>query len=361
VNEYRLFSADSHVTMPDAAWQEYLDPQFRDQAPRIEVTDDGEFRVFEGQRTRINAIANMAGRKPEDYSMNVRRFDDVRSGAWDPVERIKDQDIDGVDAEVLYFGGPLATAKDAGLRLNSFRGYNRWLAEFCSHAPDRLLGMAAIPIDTPEVALAEITAAAEMGLRGVYVSLFPLEGSYGDPEWDPMWKTLVERKMPFCLHVGGRRGVMPRFGTDMFMSDLVVSKLQMPEAISELIFGLVLQKNPDLKVVSVEAQIGWISFVQYYMDHLWHKHRYWTNSQLTEEPSVYFKRQVFATFMEDPVGLRERGEIGVDNILWSNDYPHSETTWPNSKSLTDEWMGSFPDEEKQKILWKNCASVYGLL
>src|SRR5205085_7610255 len=135
--------------------------------------------------------------------------------------------------------------------------------------PDRLLGMAAIPVDTADVAVAEIEAAAGLGLRGVLMPLFPLQGSYGDPEWETMFRRLVDLNLPMCLHVGGRRGVMPRFGTDMFMSDLVVSKLQMPEAISELIFGLVLQKYPELKVVSVEAQIGWISFVQYYMDHLW--------------------------------------------------------------------------------------------
>jgi predicted TIM-barrel fold metal-dependent hydrolase len=358
---YRLFSADSHVNMPETAWQEYLDPQFREQAPRIESTDEGDIRVFEGQRSPIYAIGNLAGKRPQDYTMHVRRFDEVRSGAWDPIERIKDQDIDSIDAEVLYFGGPLTTAKDRGLRLNSYRGYNRWLADFCSYAPDRLLGMAAIPVETPELATAEIQAAAGMGLRGVYVALFPPEGSYADAEWDLMFRTLVDLNLPFCLHVGGRRGVMPRYGTDMFMSDLVVSKLQMPEAISELIFGLVLQRYPELRVVSVEAQIGWISFVQYYMDHLWQKHRYWVESKLTEEPSHYFHRQVYATFMEDPVGLRERGHVGVDRIMWSNDYPHSETTWPNSKSLTDEWMGSFTEDDKAKILWENCARLYGCI
>ena len=106
----------------------------------------------------------------------------------------------------------------------------------------------------------------------------------------------------------------------------------MAEAISELIHGLVMQRYPDLKFVAVEAQIGWISFFQYYTDHLWEKHRYWTESELQEPPSHYFRRQVFATFMEDPVGLRERHHIGIDNIMWASDYPHSETTWPNSKT-----------------------------
>ena len=149
MTEYRLISSDSHVTMPDAAWPDYLSPEFRDRAPRIEQTDDGDVRVFEGKRTPIMTLDNLAGKKPEEFTLNVRKLEDRRSGAGDPVARIQDMDTDGVDAEVLYVGGPLQTA-DAALHLDSVRGYNRWLSDYASHAPDRLLGVAAIPIDTPE-------------------------------------------------------------------------------------------------------------------------------------------------------------------------------------------------------------------
>ena len=360
--DYRLISADSHVQIPESAWQEYLDPEYREQAPRIESTPEGDVRVFQGTRRPINALSNLAGKKPEEYTGTIRRFNDQRSGAWDPAERIKDQDIDGVDVEVLYVGGPLGDAKDDGLRLNSFRGYNRWLADFCSYAPDRLLGVAAVPIDTPERAVEEIRFAKEAGLRSVYVPLFPPEGDYSDEKWVPMWRTAVELGMPVAMHVGGRKGgAQPRYGSPAgFMTDLVMSKMAMAEAIAELTFGMVLQNNPELRIVSVEAQIGWISFVQYYMDHLWEKHRHWTKSELAEPPSHFFRRQVWATFMEDPVGLREREHIGVDRIMWSSDYPHSETTWPNSKSLTDEWFTQYGEEDKRRILWQNAAELYGL-
>jgi predicted TIM-barrel fold metal-dependent hydrolase len=359
---FNLISADSHVTIPEAAWQQYLSPEHRAAAPRIERTDDGDVRVFEGRRSPINALTNLAGKKPQDYTSTIRRLEDQRAGAWDPAERIRDQDIDGVDAEVLYVGGPLVGAQDDALRLDSYGAYNRWLADFCSHAPDRLIGVAAVPNDTPSLAVEELRRARADGLRSAYVPLFPRTGEYGDPEWDPFWEAAVELGMPIAMHVGGKRGVaQPRYGSaGGFMTDLVMSKLAMAEAVSELIFGLVLQRHPDLRIVSVEAQIGWISFVQYYMDHLWEKHRYWTKSELEQHPSTFFRRQVFATFMEDPVGLRERHEIGIDNIMWSSDYPHSETTWPNSKSLTDEWAGSMDPADKAKILWQNAARLYGL-
>ncbi len=173
MTDYRLISSDSHVTMPDAAWPEYLSPEFRDRAPRIEQTDDGDVRVFEGKRTPIMTLDNLAGKKPEEFTLNVRKLEDRRSGAGDPVARIEDMDTDGVDAEVLYVGGPLQTP-DAALHLDSVRGYNRWLSDYASYAPDRLLGVAAIPIDTPERAAEEIVfASAQPGLVSGYIPLFP--------------------------------------------------------------------------------------------------------------------------------------------------------------------------------------------
>jgi predicted TIM-barrel fold metal-dependent hydrolase len=365
MTEYRLISSDSHVTMPDDAWQEYLDPEFRDRAPRVERTDEGDFRVFEGRRTPIMTLDNLAGKKPEQFSLNVRKLEDQRSGAWDPAARVDDMDTDGVDAEVLYVGGPLQSS-DAELRLNSVRGYNRWLSDYASYAPGRLLGMAAIPIDAPERAAEEVRfAAAQPGLAGGYIPLFPPEGDYGDSKWDPMWDAFRDTGIPIGLHVGGRRPGTPTASiyesAPRFMTGLVMSKLTMAESVSELIHGLVMQRYPELRFIAVEGQIGWISFFQYYSDHIWEKHRFWTKSELEHPPSHYFRRQVFATFMEDPVGLREREHIGIDNIMWASDYPHSETTWPNSKALTDEWFAPFGDDDKAKILWKNCAELFDLV
>ena len=364
MTEFHLISSDSHVSMPDQAWQEYLDPQFRDRAPVLDETPEGVFRTFEGVRLPMQNLSNLAGKRPEDFTLTVRRLDEWRPGAWDPAERIKDQDVDGVDSEVLYFGGPLAS-KDPALRLNSVRGYNRWLSDFCSHSPKRLLGMASIPVDTPELAVQEIHFAKQARLAGAAIPLFPNEGEYGDERWNPMWDAFREDGLPIAMHSGGRRPGSPdthllesaaRFGTG-----LVMNKFAVAEAVSELIHGLVMQRYPDLRFISVEAQIGWISFFEYYSDHLWEKHRYWTKSELEEPPSHYFRRQVFATFMEDPVGLRERHHIGIDNIMWASDYPHSETTWPNSKSLTDEWFTQYGDEDKKKILWQNCARLFDLI
>src|SRR5262249_32595631 len=158
---------------------------------------------------------------------------------WDPVERIKDMDIDGVDAEILYFGGPLA-ATDPALRLNSVRGYNRWLSDFASHAPDRLLGVASIPIDTPERAVEEIRWAAQQpGLASGVVPLFPDEGDYGDEKWTPVWEAFLEAGFPIGLHSGSRRpGMAPLAlsdGAARFLAGMITNKWALAESISELI------------------------------------------------------------------------------------------------------------------------------
>ena len=319
-----------------------------------------------------------AGRKHyweiEGFKRRRPDRDDVITGTTvaqrellDVASRIRHMDELGVETHVIYptlFLQASAVTPEGELAVT--RGYNRWLSDYASYAPARLLGMAAIPIDTPERAAEEIRfAASQPGLAGGYIPLFPSEGDYGDDKWNPMWEAFVDAGIPIGLHVGGRRPGTPTVNiyesAPRFMTGLVMSKLTMAESVGELIHGLVMQRYPELRFISVEGQIGWISFFLYYADHLWEKHRYWTKSELTEPPSFYFQRQVWATFMEDPVGLRERHHIGIDRIMWASDYPHSETTWPNSKSLTDEWFGPYGDDDKTKILWKNCAELFGLL
>src|SRR5262249_5239258 len=153
----------------------------------------------------VMTLDNLAGKKPEQFTLNVRKLDEQRPGAWDPDERLKDMDLDGVDAEVLYVGGPLQTS-DPALRLNSVRGYNHWLSDYSSPTPARLLGMAAIPLDTPERAAEEIQfAAAQPGLAGAYIPLFPSAGDYGEEKWNTMWEAFLDTGLPIGLHVGGRR------------------------------------------------------------------------------------------------------------------------------------------------------------
>ena len=370
--QYKLVSADGHVNPLPTFWKEYLPKRFQDSAPRLEQTGDGDFVVFEGKRTPFLIIGSLAGTDVKDYKV-TGTVKETRPGGWEPRERLKDLAIDDVDAEVLYGGGPLS-ASDPEMHLASYRAYNTWLSDFCSQAPDQLLGMAYIPIGNVEKAIDELRFAAGRGLRGVVIPAYPpdegateggaimpgdpnSERSYGDPEFEPFWQAAVELNMPLNVHLGARRADLR---PHRFLPAMTGSKLALGEVVAVFVFSGILQRHPGLKFVSVESGVGWFAFCAQYMDHVWDRHRYWTESPLEERPSFYMNRQVYGTFLDDKVGVQLRNVAGAHNIMWSSDYPHSETTWPNSWKMIEEHFVGVPEDEKQRIICGNVVDLYQL-
>jgi predicted TIM-barrel fold metal-dependent hydrolase len=354
-----LISADSHVVPLPTFWRDYLPARFRDRAPVVETTDAGEVSVFEGRRSPVMAINSIAGKSREGQGFAYRRFADQVAGGHDPAARLVDQDRDGVVAEVLYGGGPLPT-EDPELFVASHYAYNDWLADFCRYAPRRLLGVAYIPFASPEVATAEIRRARTLGLRGTLIPATPPSGHWWDDAWAPVWRALVETGLPAGLHVGFGFARKHRFaGGPAFMTDVMMTKMEMAGPLADLVFGGVLARHPELRVISVEAYIGWLPFVAEYVDHVYRVHRYWNDLGLAEAPSVYLRRQVYATFIDDPVGLRERHAIGVDNIMWSSDYPHGESTFPESRAHVERTFAGVPADETRKIVYENARRLFG--
>ena len=371
--EYRIVSGDSHVNPPMTFWRDYLPKEFADVAPRVEREEDADYIVFEGKRTRHSMMGALAGRKPEEYDPKGHA-DDALPGGWDPAPCIVDMDYDGVDAEVLYGGGPLGS-RDLDLHLASFRAYNDWLGDFCSYAPDRLFGIAYVPLLDVQRGIEETAHAKERGLRGVVINAHPpvvediqetgglgLIGdptrSFTEPEFGPFFDASIDLDMPLHMHLGARRS--PASTPGSWMRNMVMTKFSMAEPVADFIFGGILAERPELKLVSVESGVGWMAFAIEYMDHLFEKHKFWTQSPLTEPPSFYFHRQIFGTFLHDPAGVRERAAIGVNNIMWSSDYPHSETTWPKSKESIAKHFAGVPDDETFRITCQNAVELYGM-
>jgi predicted TIM-barrel fold metal-dependent hydrolase len=376
--QYTIIDADAHVNPPPEFWQEYLPQRFRAAAPRIESADDCDYVVFEGKRSPFVVMTAQAGNKAENYKRFGRRSE-TRAGGWESRARCADMDTDGVDAAVIYGGGPLAT-RDTELHLASFEAYNRWLADFCKGAPDRLFGIGYIPMLEVEAAIDAMQQLAKLGLKGILIPAFPqsknkvesdragasgqafaLTGDplgprrYSDPEFDPFWKAAVELQMPVHMHLGAR---ITRSEPELFMSDLVMSKLAMAEPIAIMTLGGVFMRHPELKFVSVESGVGWFGFVAAYMDKIWQKHRHWTGNKLKEAPSFYMDRQVYGTFLEETVGLILRNEPGGRNIMWSSDYPHSETSWPNSRQVIERVFATLPAAEKRRMVCDIAKSLY---
>jgi predicted TIM-barrel fold metal-dependent hydrolase len=159
------------------------------------------------------------------------------------------------------------------------------------------------------------------------------------------------------MHLGARP---TRTEPRLFIADMVMSKLTMAEPIAIFVLGGVFMRHPQLKFVSVESGVGWLAFAANYMDKVWNKHRYWTQSTLKEPPSVYVDRQVYGTFIEDPAGLATRNLPGGRNIMWSTDYPHSESTWPNSVGTIERLFKDVPAEDTYRIVCGTAKELYGI-
>src|SRR5882724_2966930 len=360
----RIISADSHVSEPPNLWLERMEAKFRDRAPRIERYGDSDCFVYEGQMAPMPiGLGVMAGKKPEEFKAMGVKMEDVRAGGWDTDARIADQKIDGLDGEVIYptLGMGLYIMPDAALKTAALCAYNDWLSEFCKPAGNRLIGAALLPVDEVETAVAELGRTRKLGLRGALIpATAPPDRNYNDPAWDPLWAAASDLDVPLSLHIGSGKkfAIAPGQGAAEIM--ITMEPLSMQEPIATFIWGAVFERFPKLRIVSVESGVGWLGYLLERMDHVYKKHRFWTQSALKKPPSEYFYDHVYATFQEDKIGIKIALEIGAHNLMWANDYPHTDTTWPESRKVIDDHFQNFPTDARDLIVGGNAARIYRL-
>jgi predicted TIM-barrel fold metal-dependent hydrolase len=372
----QLISADSHVNEPPNLWVERIDKAFRNRAPRIEVREgDGKnqaYFILEGMPPIHLAQGLGAGRKPEELPAFFGNFtyEDARAGGWDPAERVKDMDIDGVEADVIYttLGFRQFWLKDAAFQRACFRVYNDWLAEYCSYAPKRLFGLALISLYDIAEAAKELRRCAAQGLKGAMIWCSPPEDQpYSSPTYDSFWAEAQELNMPLSLHavtgVGphsqATRVGQPTGPLDRYVRSAAAGE-EVKQSLAVLIFSGVLERFPRLQIVSAENEAGWVPFFLSRVDNTYGRDRYLHPVPLKMKPSEYFQRQVYATFINDPLGVVNRQFVGVDNLMWSSDYPHTVSTWPNSQEVVARFFQGVPEDEKSKIVRENAIKLYGL-
>ncbi len=364
----RIISADSHVNPARDLWTSRAPAALKDRAPRVETTPQGDVWIVDSEVKGAIGLDAVAGRKYEDYKVAGLSYKDMRPGSYDPKARLEDMDQDGVDAEVLYFGGPVTQyPKDPVLRRFIVESYNDWMLELSNAAPGRLIGLGHVPIVDLEEGMNELRRIAKLGLRGFHMNPFPDDigaKPLTDPHYEPLWTLIEEIKLPVSFHIMGPRGMAisrlfdPTPGVkETFIS---LANISMTELMAGLIFTGVLQRHPNLHFVIVESGIGWIPYFLERMDQTFKKHRFWTKSIITEKPSTYWYRQGHATFIEDHTGIAERKRAGLENIMWSTDYPHSDTTWPRSREVLEEHFADVPEDERRMVVCENARRLYCL-
>ncbi len=359
----RIVSADDHMdlhTLPPTLFRERLPAGFRERAPRVEEREDGAVWTVEGQ-----VIGSSGSQKGSGIVWAYEKAgiddEDGRRPA-DPARRLRDMDLDGVDAQVIY--GPPVGLPVADLELKDacVRVYNDWALEFNAHDPERLCLLAYLPTHSPEAAAAEAERIAAAGHRGAMLGLFESGVPVFDPAWERLWAVAGEARLPMSFHFGGGTSlVKARPGSWMMAAYVSALPLQLDEGLAAMIFCGALERHPGLRLVVAECGLGWLPYFLWRMDLMFETYNEQTRDYaLKSRPSEIFREQVFVTFQEDPVGVPQIAQIGIDNVMWASDYPHPNSTFPASRRAVDALIEVAGEDVARKIACENAVRLYGL-
>jgi uncharacterized protein len=359
-------SADSHVTEPPGTYLDRIDRRFRDRAPRI-VRDAkrGDVFVVDGMDKSIPmGLVAAAGKDARELTMWGVRFEDLHRGGWDPEARMADQDRDGVSAEVVYptVGMVICNHPDFEYKQACFDAYNLWIAEFCGAHPDRLIGVGQTAMRSVEDGIRDLRRIKELGLRGVMMPGNPAAADYDDPMYGPFYEAAVDLGLPLSFHIlTSREDGLDRKTRGPKLNAFLSIIRGCQDILGTFVLGGVFERHPRLRVVSVEADAGWVPHYMYRMDHAFDRHRYWLPAgTLTRMPSEYFRDNVYTTFQDDWVAFQVKDLCNIRRLLWANDFPHSDSTWPASQALLAKHAAHLTDEELNLFVHDNVAELYGL-
>jgi predicted TIM-barrel fold metal-dependent hydrolase len=373
----RLYDADAHIVEPPDLFEQRLPARVRERAPRV-VRKSAELDVwsFDGGKREVplNMLLSTPGISPERWTLAGTTYPQVRRGAYDPRARLADMDVDMIHAQVLHpsiaLGGSVSFAHhDEELQRLCATAYNDWLSEFCSTSPQRLIGLAMIPMTGLDDALRELERARRLpGLYGALLGAYPGGGMDPAPADDRFWAAAQDLDWPVVIHVslGGGDGEGSEAIFGLSSPALILARINLERsargimhALSQIILSGVLERFPKLRVIGTETGVGWIPYFLEQTDDNFLRHRFWAKTQLRMLPSEYFRRQCFASFQVDTVGVRNRAGM-LENIMWSSDYPHSGADWPNSVVTVARNLAGVPEGERELIVAQNCVRAFGL-
>jgi predicted TIM-barrel fold metal-dependent hydrolase len=362
-----IISADSHITEAPGTYRDHIDAKWRDRAPRIEYVDKiGDAFVIDGfNRPVALGLVAAAGKPPEEIRIAGVRFEELHRGGWDPDARMADQRRDGVDAEIIYptVGMVLCNHPDMDYKKACFDAYNRWIAEYCGAHPTRLLGCGQTAMRSPEEGIEDLRSIRALGLRGVMMPGNPGVEDYDSRRYDAFWEAAIELGLPLSFHILTDRNYS--FGARVrgpAMNGFLGIVRGCQDIMGTLVLGGVFERHPALKIVCVEADAGWVPHYMYRMDHAYKRHRNWlpAGQTLSKLPSEYFRENIYTTFQDDWVAFRVADLMNWHRLMWANDFPHSDSTWPWSQEMLAEHTRHLTAEQKQAILCGNVAELYGI-
>jgi len=387
-----IVSLDDHVVEPPDVWTKRLPAKYRDVGPHIvmappgtPVLDGGTYReapgtegdpvawwFYEDQQYSVKRLIAAAGYPAEEIGFDAITFDQMRPGCWQPQARLDDMTMNHVEASLAFPNYPrfcgqiFLKGEDKELARLCVEAYNDWqVEEWCAGSGGRLIPLCLIPLWDVELAAAEVRRNAARGVRAVAFSeLPPWLGlpSIHSRYWDPFFAACAETDTVVAMHIGS--GTKTINSSDDAPDAVQAVNMFANSALSliDFLFSGVLVRFPQLKLLYAEAQIGWIPYVLERVDDVWDVHRGWSQSQrnVSEPPSRYYYRQVVSCFFKDGVGVENLYRVGRDNIAFETDYPHQDSTWPNTHQVAKELFGHLDAETVHKIVRGNAIRFLGL-
>jgi uncharacterized protein len=363
---YRLISADGHLNEPRDVFTSRVATKYKDLVPRVDRLPEGDGWVFPGFEVTIPfSWAATAGRDASTLNQWCT-YEDINPGSYDPIARVREQQEDGVDAELLFGSNYaptfVASCDDADMHHDMVRAYNDFMSEYCATAPDRLGGTALLPNHGVEGCLKEIERVLGMpGFVAFLLKRYPNGELSIAPEDDAVWEAIEASGIPLTIHVGlatetfgqrGRQRAESLPGTGHF-HDAPLRMLQ-------FIFAGVLDRFPKIRIPFIEVDCGWIPYFEDQADDNFLRHRKASlkDAKLTRLPSEYMHEFFPAAFITDTFAVHNRHKIGVDRMLWSSDYPHITTDWPYSWKTINAAFNDVPENEREAILTGNSQRLF---
>ncbi len=366
-NRYRLVDADSHVNEPPDLWTSRVPSRFRDRVPHMEHFEQGDAWVAEGGRDPINFGMNAAAAMERSKRSPWVRWEDVPPGGYMPAERLKELDVDMVDAAVFYptprLSHLIIANPDAELHTAMVRAYNDWLIEYCSYDPSRLGAIFLIPNRGVEAAVAEIERVGSMpGVVGALAGAYPHGDLAIGEEDDPVWHAVAERKLPLHIHVG----LVNEYPKDIYAPGRITQGhaqgdlrfLQAPLIMVQFLNSGVFTRVPDLQVVLAEVDAGWVPYVKEQLDNRFRRRASGPQARLTKLPSENIDEHFYYTYITDHYAVHNRHAVGLERMMWSSDFPHSGSDWPSSWRSIDADFADIPAAERDLILAGNALRIY---
>jgi len=379
MNRRKTFSADGHIVEPPDLWTSRIDAKYKDRCPRVINVPEGQMWVVDDVLGSSFIQGSKTGQRfdqPERSSVEsyIDAFENVRPGAYIPEEALKDMDIDGIDVHLVYPTTGLqlmSMVKDSDFLSACFRAYNDFAADYCKANPERLKAVAFLNVDDIDEAVTEMERCAKMGMIGAAIPVFTERRRYFDPAYDKLWAAAQDMRFPISLHIATNRpGPNADFKkkkldhvTRGTRDPIINADYWVRMSFCDFIFSGVFERFPSLRVGSVEHGMHWTVFFVSRLDYHYNQSAFgWMGHRFKENmlPTDYFHRNIWVATQEDGLEAEMRGVIQVENILWGNDYPHTESSFPKSQEFLAKILEPYNEDEKNKIAWENASKMYSI-